>query len=924
LIYLVVAALWIAFTDQLLNSLVSDPEYLSTLQTYKGWFYVLLTGAGLYWLIKKHDQQLQKKEIRLENLLGEVQSEKELKDVLFERIPILITIYDPDLEEFEVNREFEKVFGWTNDEIREENIDLLEACYPDLEAREEVVEFMNQPGVGWKEFNTTAKSGRKIPISWTNVRLTDNTSVGIGIDMTDIKASQAKIRESRELLEKVFESLESSLIILDYESRTIVDCNKSTEELFGYSKEELKGSSTRILHVSEEKFEDFDEMGENALAEKGVFKTEYKMQKKDGTIFHSDHTVTLVYDEDGEVDKVVSVVHDITDQKEYQQKLKKRQERLQRSQEIGKIGDWEFDLQTEEIYWSEMLYRIFERDPELGPPSFDQVQQSYYGEDNRKHNKAVERAARKGQPYDIDLRLETEKGNEKYIRAIGIPEKDESGNVIELRGIVQDITQRKQSEKELEQRNVFIEKTLENLPIGVAINTIDDGEVTLMNEQFTNIYGWPREILKDVDSFFEHVYQDEEYRAMIKERVMTDMQSGNPEQMQWKRIPVTTQDGKERIVNNRAIPLYDQNLMISIVVDVTEQHELEEELKLQNRKLEEAQEIAQMGYWEYDIGSSDPPKWSENLYYIYGLNPNEHEITIESFLKRVHPDDKPNFDGFISKVIEEKSTNFTFRLRKQNGQIGHYHGRSELITDSEGNPAQILGIIHDITDIKRMEEKVIQSVIEAEDRERKRIALELHDGLGQYLVAANMNFQSVEDEVAKLPEKREKQFAKGLSHLKKALSETRSIAYDLMPKAITDYGLIVALKNLIQDLRESTDIIFSFDYNCENLQLGNRAEVNIYRILQETISNAVQHSGCSHISVSIEKTNDTLRLSVEDDGKGVELDSELETQGMGLRSIKTRVKSLNGSLNIESEPEKGMETVISIPDIDSLKQNGEI
>jgi len=107
IIYLVVAGLWIAFTDQIVESLVTDPEYLSTLQTYKGWFYVAITGIGLYWLIEKHDQQLQKKEVRLKNLLGEVQSEKELKDVLFERIPILITIYDPNLEEFEVNREFE-------------------------------------------------------------------------------------------------------------------------------------------------------------------------------------------------------------------------------------------------------------------------------------------------------------------------------------------------------------------------------------------------------------------------------------------------------------------------------------------------------------------------------------------------------------------------------------------------------------------------------------------------------------------------------------------------------------------------------------------------------------------------------------------------------------------------------------------------
>lgn len=921
LIYLVVAALWIAFTDQLLNSVVTDPDYLSTVQTYKGWIYVTLTSLGLLYLIKRHDRQIAKKEEEISELSERVKLEKELSDILFERIPVLINIYDPDLDEFRINKEFEKVTGWTNQEVQEMNF--MEACFPDLELRREVAEFMEKPGIGWKEFPINTKSGEQLPTSWTNIKLTDDTSVGIGIDMTEIKASQAKIRESQQLLQKTFESLKSSLILVDPENRTIIDCNKATEEIFGYDREELIDHSTRMLHVSEKSYQEFDDNGKKALEEDGVFQTQHKMKKKDGTTFHSDHTVTLVYDEDGEVSWVVSVIRDITEQKEYEQKLEQRQKRLMRSQEIGKIGDWRFNIETEVSNWSKMLYQVFERDPELGPPSFDALLQNYFAEDSKKLADAMQRAAHKGQPYDIDLQLKTDKDNEKHIRAIGIPKKDESGEIVALRGIVQDITQRKQSQKKLEQRKSFIETTLENLPIGVAVNTIDDGKVTLMNEQFTNIYGWPREILTDVDSFFEHVYPDEEYRAIIKERVMTDMESGNPEQMQWQRISVTTQEGEERIVNNRAIPVYDQDLMISTVIDVTEQERLKEELELQNRTLEEAQAIAQMGYWEYNIGGDEPPVWSDNLYQIYGLDPEEFEPTIDTFLEMIHPDDKPEFDEFIEEIIQKESIQDTFRVAKPNGQTGYYHSRNDLIKDREGNPSQILGIVHDITEVKRMEEKVIQSVIEGEDRERKRIALELHDGLGQYLVAANMNFQSVQDEINNLSDKREKQFQTGLSHLTKALSETRSIAYNLMPKAITDYGLIIALQNLIEDLRKSTEIGFTFDSNCQQLQLANSAEINIYRILQEIISNAVKHAECSQISITLEKTNDNLQLSVKDDGKGAELDKTNKEQGLGLHSIKTRVKSLNGSLNIESEPEKGMKIVISIPNIDSLNQNRE-
>jgi PAS domain S-box-containing protein len=369
-IYLVVAGLWIAFTDQLLESLGTDAHALSILQTYKGMLYVLLTSLGLYYLIKQHEKQIETKELKLENMLADLRSEKELKDVLFERIPVLITIYDPELNSFEVNEEFRKVIGWSNKEIEEQDIDLLKECYPDIQEREEIVEFMNTPGIGWKEFTITTKSGKEIPTSWTNVKLTDDTSVGIGIDMTEIKASQAKIRESRELLKKIFESLKSSLIIVDPHNRIIVDCNPATKEIFGYTEEELVGNSTRILHVDDESYQEFDKMGAKSLEENGVFQTEYQMQKKDGTIFHSDHTVTLVYDEEGEIDKVMSVVRDITDQKEYEQKLKQRHERLLRSQRIGNVGDWEFNPTTEDLFWSSMMFEIYERNPELGSPSF--------------------------------------------------------------------------------------------------------------------------------------------------------------------------------------------------------------------------------------------------------------------------------------------------------------------------------------------------------------------------------------------------------------------------------------------------------------------------------------------------------------------------------------------------------------------------
>lgn len=791
-IYLIVAALWIAFTDRMLESLVTDAHFLSTLQTYKGLLYVLLTGGGLFWLIKKHDQQIQKKELKLKNLLEEIQSEKELKDILFKRIPILITIYDPDLEKFEVNKEFEKVIGWSNEEIEKEEIDLLKACYPNLETREEAVEFMNSPGVGWKEFDISTKSGQKKPISWTNVRLTDNTSVGIGVDMTEVRASQAKIRESQKLLRKIFESLKSSLIILDYKSRTIIDCNKSTEELFGYSKEELEGKSTRILHVSEEKFEEFNQIGATALEEKGVFRTEFEMQRKDGSTFYSDHTVTLVYDEEDKIDKVVSLVRDITDRKNHEKELRRRKKRLLRSQKIGQIGDWELDIETEDITWSPTMYKIFERDPGLGPPAFKDIQKNYYKEQSEVHNKTIQRAIDEGQSYDIDLPLQTDQENKKYIRAIITPVKGESDNVVKLRGIVQDITERKKAELALNESKERIQNITDNVP-GVV------------------------------------------FRYILEK------------------------DGSDRL------------------------------------------EFVSKGAKE-----------------IWGISPDKAQEDINSIWENFHPSDIENVQKSVRRSAETLTKwNEEWRYIKPDGSV-HWHSGIGIPSKGEDDSIVWDSIILDITEQKRMQQKIIDSVIEGENRERKRIAHELHDGLGQYLVAANMNLESVKKDIQQLSEKKEQQFHTGLSLLKDALSETRSIAYNLMPKAIADYGLVTAVKNLIQNLQKSTDITFHFDYNKEELNLKDQAEINIYRIIQELVSNAVRHADCSAISIKLQVNRNSVKLIIEDDGKGIQLEEKNSNKGLGLRSIKTRVSNLQGTIDITSQPEEGMTTTIIIPYLQSL------
>lgn len=128
----------------------------------------------------------------------------------------------------------------------------------------------------------------------------------------------------------------------------------------------------------------------------------------------------------------------------------------------------------------------------------------------------------------------------------------------------------KEIKESVSRRNTFIETILDNLPIGLAVNKINEGSATYMNKKFSEIYGWSAEELNDIENFFTKVYPDKAYREKIRAMIMEDINSGDTSRMKWTGVSVTTKKGINKYVEASNIPLYEQNLMISTVQDITE------------------------------------------------------------------------------------------------------------------------------------------------------------------------------------------------------------------------------------------------------------------------------------------------------------------------------------------------------------------
>lgn len=203
-----------------------------------------------------------------------------------------------------------------------------------------------------------------------------------------------------------------------------------------------------------------------------------------------------------------------------------------------------------------------------------------------------------------------------------------------------------------------------------------------------------------------------------------------------------------------------------------------------------------------------------------------------------------------------------------------------------------------------------KAIIEAEESERNKISFNMHDGLGQYLSVIKMNLQSVKDKVS-VDERTANVFDATQKMVDESITEMRSISHQIMPNEVMRKGLANALKDLIEKI-DSNRLKIILDVDSLSSAIDTDIQLVIYRILQECINNVIKHSKADKLNIHISQHDNRLRATVQDNGVGFST-SRSDYDGIGLQSIQTRVKYLKGTLNIESQRDKGTEIHLDIP-----------
>jgi len=232
-----------------------------------------------------------------------------------------------------------------------------------------------------------------------------------------------------------------------------------------------------------------------------------------------------------------------------------------------------------------------------------------------------------------------------------------------------------------------------------------------------------------------------------------------------------------------------------------------------------------------------------------------------------------------------------------------------------GQPA-ILTVYNDITKQKQLEQQILTTTIETEERERKSFAQELHDGLGPLLSAAKMYLQWINqtEDKADIPNLLNKTQAL----VDEAHKTSREISHNLSPHILQNFGFVAALKNFVEQTKLSKTLSVKINDNADNLkscfkQLGVQKETILYRVITESINNTLKHAQASEIDISIQLNNDILEIIYGDNGIGFDTDRTLShTIGLGLFNMKYRIEAINGIFTLRSKPGEGTKIKIQL------------
>ena len=342
--------------------------------------------------------------------------------------------------------------------------------------------------------------------------------------------------------------------------------------------------------------------------------------------------------------------------------------------------------------------------------------------------------------------------------------------------------------------------------------------------------------------------------------------------------------------------------------------ELASHFGLANDRLHLAMQAGTAVVWESDLKRGRDVLFGD-LQTIFGIRSEVSTSSAADLLRYVHPDDQQQF----SEALADARQNHRLfarecRIVRRDGAVRWLEARGKFYYAKDGSPARMIGVSLDITDRKQAEEALsgmTRKLIEAQEQERTRIARDLHDDIVQRLALLAIDLEEIESAAM------DNELREGLGELRKqvldVVTNVQALSHELYSSKLEYLGLFAAVKGFCAEFRDRQRA--DIDLSSHDLPTDVPKEISLclFRVLQQALHNAVKHSGVKRFEVQLWGTPTEIHLTVSDLGIGFDVEAALKSQGIGLTSMKERMRLVGGDLSIDSQPQRGTAIHARVP-----------